>query len=55
MTRQEAAEHALRAIEFEREAVRHCSSLDNPEYQRLMRESWAQKYIAENFVNRQSE
>ncbi len=34
MTRLEAAEHALRSIELEREAVKYCDSLSNPEYVR---------------------
>jgi len=50
MTRSEAAEHALQSIEREREAVKHCDSLDNPEYRRLMHESLIAKMKAESFV-----
>jgi hypothetical protein len=51
MTRAEAAEQALKSFELERDAVRHCSSLDNPEYQRLMRLSLEAEHIAKHFVN----
>jgi hypothetical protein len=50
MNRSEAAEHALKAVEYEREAVKHCDSLDNPEYVRLMRLSQAERHKAEMFV-----
>ena len=50
MTRSEAAEHALRAVELEREAVKHCSGLDNPTYLKLMEQSRIQQSIAERFV-----
>ena len=50
MTRTEAAEYALRAIELEREAVKHCDSLSNLEYFRLLRESDAKRSVAERFV-----
>lgn len=50
MTRAEAAEFALKALEAEREAARHCNSLANPEYQRLMRESLRCKQQAEWYV-----
>lgn len=52
MTRTEAAEHALKSIVLEREAVKHCTSLDNPEYVRLMRKSLGEKMLAESYVNR---
>jgi hypothetical protein len=48
--RAEAAEHALRAIEFERAAVAHCDSLDNPEYVRLMKLSAAEEGLAKQYV-----
>ena len=41
--RADAAEHALRALELEQEAIRHCTSLSSPDYQRLMRESVAEQ------------
>jgi len=50
MTRSEAAEHALKSIELERAAVKHCDSLDNPEYVRLMHESHIEKMRAEEFI-----
>jgi hypothetical protein len=51
MTREQAAEHALKSIEFEREAVKHCDSLDNPEYVRLMHLSGQEKWKAQNFID----
>lgn len=51
MTREEAAEHALRSIELEREAVKHCDSLNNPEYIRLMQESGSEEYKARIYID----
>lgn len=50
MTRTEAAELALRSVELEREAVGFCTSLNNPDYCRLMRESIAAKSAVERFI-----
>jgi hypothetical protein len=52
--RAEAAEHALRAIELEREAVKHCDSLSNPRYCQLMQESLRERQRAENYVHSQN-